>query len=201
VDLHRSWAVAWQGLGVLPDEALYEALVASYSEPQRRYHTLQHLEECFHQLEKITLLALRPAEIQLALWFHDAIYDTHRQDNEERSAHWARQAISPVSVEAADRVHGLVMATRHEAVAEGIDAGILIDVDLSILGADSQRFDEYEAQIRAEYDWVAQAVYRRERRKVLASFASRSRIFSTKPFFELHEAQARANIARSLARL
>lgn len=201
MDLHSRWNDAWQALGATPDAGLLGKLLAAYREPQRHYHTLRHLEECFTQLQSIGSLAEHPAEIELALWFHDAIHDTHRHDNEERSAHWAAQAISPVSEEAANRVRDLVMATRHEAVPAGIDAQILVDVDLSILGAPEARFDEYEAQVRKEYAWVPQPLYRRGRRKILASFLARGSLFNTKKFIALYEAQARANIARSLARL
>lgn len=40
------------------------------------------------------------------------------------------------------------MATEHEAVPEGMDARILVDVDPSILGAPEERFNEYDAQVR-----------------------------------------------------
>ena len=93
------------------------------------------------------------------------------------------------------------MSTRHEALPEGMDASILVDVDLSILGASEERFDEYEKQVRAEYAWVPRPLYRRGRRRILESFASRSTVFNTASFIALYEAQARANLERALARL
>ena len=173
----------------------------SYNEAHRYYHTLQHLAECFHEFDQIRALAEHPVEVELALWFHDAIYDTHRHDNEERSAQWAVATISRSSPPAAKRVYALVMATRHEAQAQGIDTNILVDVDLSILGAGAQRFDEYEAQVRREYAWVPETRYRSGRRKILSGFASRARVYGTEFFFERYEARARANITRALARL
>jgi predicted metal-dependent HD superfamily phosphohydrolase len=201
VDLRKRWAQTWRALGVRPDEAVFLRLIERYGEPHRHYHSLQHLEECFHHFDALKAWAGQPHEIELALWFHDAIYDTHRHDNEERSAQWAVEAISPSSQRAAKRVHALVMATRHEAVPEGTDAQILVDVDLAILGAAIGRFDDYEMQVRREYAWVPETLYRSERRKILTGFASRARLYRTEFFFERYEAQARANIARSLARL
>jgi predicted metal-dependent HD superfamily phosphohydrolase len=67
-------------------------LVRRYSERHRHYHTHQHLAECFEKVDEIIALAEHPAEVKLGLWFHDAIYDTHRHDNEEQSAAWARSA-------------------------------------------------------------------------------------------------------------
>jgi predicted metal-dependent HD superfamily phosphohydrolase len=201
VDLHSRWASAWQALGAAPDPGVFRELLAAYGDSQRHYHTLQHLEECFTNFDLLRTDADHPAEIELALWFHDAIYDTHRHDNEERSAQWARKALAPDSKQAADRVHALVMATRHEAVPQGIDARILVDVDLSILGAPEARFDDYEAQIRKEYHWVPRPLYRRERRKVLASFLARATVFNTERFVQRYEAQARRNLERALAKL
>ena len=201
MDLASHWRAAWQALGAQPDNLLFEALIAAYREPHRRYHTVQHLEECFHHFDLIRAGAEEPAEIELALWFHDAIYDTRRHDNEERSAQWARESIVPVSRETAERVHALVMTTKHTAVPEGIDAQILVDVDLWILGAPPQRFDEYEVQVRDEYAWVPTALYRRERRRILSGLASRPTVFSTPVFAARFEGQARGNLARALARL
>ena len=62
------------------------------------------------------------------------------------------------------------MMTIHNAVPAGRDAEALIDVDLSIFAAAPARFDEYEQQVRAEYVFVPEAVFRRERS--LSSVAS-----------------------------
>jgi len=176
------------------DDALYQELVARYREPHRRYHTLQHLEECFARFEELRAAAEHPREVELAIWFHDAIYDPRRADNEERSAAWARSV-------AGDSVATLVLATRHDALPASADATVLVDVDLWILGAPQSRFDEYEAQVREEYGWVPTLVYRRKRRALLESFVARRTIYHTERFLERYEAQARANLARSLARL
>jgi predicted metal-dependent HD superfamily phosphohydrolase len=181
-----------------PAPGLLEDLLARYSEPQRRYHTVRHLEECFQQFDLLEPLAGQPAEISLGLWFHDAVYDTHRHDNEERSAEWARSAVPAT---AAERVHELVMATRHDAVPRDIDAQVLVDVDLSILGARPERFDEYEMQVREEYGWVPGFVYRRKRKEILESLLARPTLFNTAPFIERYEKAARENLSRSIARL
>lgn len=201
MNLPDRWAGAWRALGGAPPPGVLEALLAAYREPQRYYHTLQHLEECFAGFDDLSGLALHPAEVELALWFHDAIYDTRRRDNEERSAQWARELIAPLSAESAGRVCGLVMATRHEAVPQGIDAQIVVDVDLSILGAPAERFDEYELQVRREYAWLPLPVYQRERRTLLEAFLARPRLFNTMEFVSRYEERARANLARALARL
>ncbi len=199
-----SWHQAWRVLGADGgSEPLFRELVARYSEQHRHYHTLQHLRECLGQFDAVRAGAQRAAEVDIALWFHDGIYDVHRQDNEKRSADWAHQAVLDASCggAVAARIHALVMATRHEAAPSEADAQLLVDSDLAILGADEKRFDESDAQIRAEYAHVPDAQFREGRSQVLASFLARPRIYCTERFHAAYEAQARSNLRRSLARL
>jgi predicted metal-dependent HD superfamily phosphohydrolase len=182
---------------------VFEEVVARYAEAHRHYHTVRHLEECFDVLERVRREAERPGEVELALWFHDAVYDTKRHDNEERSAEWAQSVTAEAGVDASvgQRVAALIMATRHDATPVGADACALVDVDLSILGAEPLRFDEYERQVREEYRWVPEPVFRRERRKILRRLLARPALFNTARMRESHERRARANLERSLARL
>lgn len=198
------WQAMWRRLGAsAPNDSLFTRLVECYSEPHRSYHTMQHLQECFAHLENVRSFAERADEVELALWFHDAIYDTRRKDNEERSAEWARDSVlaAGLSDDQARRVYELVMATQHNAVPLGKDAAVLVDIDLSILGSNAARFDEYESQVREEYSWVPGPLYRTGRRKILQEFAKRENIYSTEYFRVEYEARASTNIARSLARL
>lgn len=198
------WHEMWKGLGVASaDAALFHELLRRYSEKPRSYHTIQHLDECFAWLPETRPLAERSHEIELALWFHDVIYDVKRQDNEQKSAEWAKSVALSAGLpsSAAERIYELVMVTQHSAVPEGTDAKILVDIDLSILGAAAERFDEYERQVREEYAWVPGLLFRRKRRKILEEFIARSRIFNTDYFFNSHEARARSNLQRSLEKL
>jgi predicted metal-dependent HD superfamily phosphohydrolase len=160
---------------------------------------LAHLEECFARFDELRDVARRPAEVEIALWFHDAIYDPRRDDNEERSAAWARSSVPDAS--AGERIHALVMATRHESAPRNVDGQVMVDVDLAILGAPESRFDEYESEVREEYLFVPDAEYRRGRGAILHRLLSRPTIYSTRRFIARYEAQARANLARALARL
>ncbi|NVM92403.1 N-methyl-D-aspartate receptor NMDAR2C subunit [Variovorax sp. SG517] len=200
--LLANWNGAWGALGVAsPGNALCDELQRRYAEPQRHYHTMQHLGECLAWFEREKALAERPGEVALALWFHDAIYDVHAHDNEARSADWARQSLLEAGVDAAaaDRVHALVMATRHDAVPQGRDAELLIDIDLSILGAERERFDEYERQVQAEYAFVPDEVRLPRRRAILQRFLDREAIYATPRMHAQLEARARANLQRSIS--
>ncbi len=197
-----AWRAAWAAVGVAaPDDALRTELLARYAEPHRHYHTLQHLDECLRWFEREQAAAERPGEVALALWFHDAVYDVHAHDNEQRSADWAREALLAAGAQAgaAARVHALVMATRHDAVPVGRDAELLIDIDLSILGAERSRFDEYERQVHAEYGFVPPEVRLPRRRAILQAFLDRPAIYATPHLHAQLEARARDNLRRSIA--
>lgn len=202
-DLFPQWQSAWALLGLAePPRTVFESLCRAYAEPQRRYHTLQHLRECLAQAGEIERLAEHPGEVLIALWFHDAVYDTHARGNEAASADWARDIVAAAgSREVANRVHALVMATEHHAVPATRDAQVLVDVDLSILGADTARFDEYERQVRDEYRHVPELLFRTKRRSVLQGFLARPRIFSTEAWHHRLEANARDNLRRSIGQL
>lgn len=198
------WRRTWRELGVAtPDDALYHQVMARYAEPHRTYHNASHLGDCLAGLDPVRAQAAHPAEVELALWFHDAVYEARSHDNEDRSAAWARTACRTAGVPAgvADRVGALVLVTRHDATPVGADAGIIADVDLAILGAPPERFDAYERQIRQEYAWVPAQFYRRERRKILQGFLDRPTIFHTAHFFRERERAARDNLRRAIQRL
>lgn len=191
-------------LGVAaPDASLLSELIRRYAEPQRHYHTMQHLAECFSHFAQLGADAEQPAQIILALWFHDAIYDVPGSGNELRSAEWASAAVlaAGASRSVAERIHALVMATCHDALPATLDEKILVDIDLSILGAARARFDEYERQVRAEYAWVPEAEFCSKRRAILATFLTRPHIYNTVQGAALFEGRARENLRYAIDKL
>ncbi len=205
--LHRHqphWHATWQSLAPrAPAPELWAALTGRYQEPHRHYHTLQHLDACLRHLARLNAPSQRPHEIALALWFHDAIYDIGASDNEQRSADWAQAALQDCggAQEVAERVHAAIMVTRHDQPPATPDQQILLDVDLAILGAPAAVFDGYEQQIGREYQAVEPAAFRANRRRILQGFLDRPRIYHTAFFRDAREAQARANLGRSIAAL
>lgn len=147
--------------------------------------------------------AERPDEIEIAIWFHDAVYVPGRADNEEASAALAGTALAAGEVPrpVQDRIRTLILATRHTAVPHGSDASLLADIDLAILGADPYRFGIYDRAIRREFHRLSDPAYRMGRAAVLRSFLARHSIYHTDSFRERFEAAARANIAGALAGL
>lgn len=218
------WLDAWRQCGWQPQnpsdhaetQTVLQNVYRAYAEPQRHYHTQQHLHECLEKITVFESLAKHYGEIVIALWFHDAIYDikttptsstnndqSNDKSNELRSADWARQTALDFGLEAdqAARIHQLIMNTLHNAQPDSHDAAILVDVDLSILGMPVERFTEYEQQVRAEYAWVPEPLYRQKRSEVLQHFLKQANIYHTDLYQQRFETQARDNLTRSLKQL
>ena len=199
--LNNSWGRVWKGLDATGDEiAIYDQLITRYSEPWRKYHTLQHLQECITLFDSVAHLAVRAAEVEAALWFHDAVYELHQPDNEGASAQLARQVLSAsgVTSDVCSRIAELILLTKHNALPLAPDEQLLVDIDLAILGASPSRFAEYERQIRVEYSFVPENDFREMRGDILRSFVTRAHLYSTPHFRGLLEQQARINLANSL---
>lgn len=173
-------------------------LTERYAEPHRKYHTGTHIMEMLTlfmdrfdsdpRLDEFTKRALI-----LAIWYHDAIYDPRRPDNEHQSALLVGENPNypQILVEATQRL--IESTALHHP--RSLDEKILSDLDLAILGSSSERYDEYADQIREEYHFVPFEVYRKKRSDILWSFLKRNKIF-----FHLTdlEWQARSNICGEL---
>lgn len=201
-ELRRRWTALLADVGVA-DDGLFDALVAAYGEPHRRYHTVEHLDAVVRKVDELAAAegVADPAPARLAAWFHDAVYDPRAADNEDRSAEWARSALlergAPATL--ADRVAALVRATADHAGAGDPQLAVLLDADLAILAAPSEPYHGYANAIRHEYGFVPEEDFRRGRTRVLESLLA-APLFRTKTM-QAQEAHARGNLARELARL
>jgi predicted metal-dependent HD superfamily phosphohydrolase len=189
----------WQQLtGQPPRDRLFTELATKYAEPNRYYHNTAHLEDCLAVFDIMRHQAQRPAEVELALWFHDSIYDVKGKENEELSAAWAVSELAGSNIEVIQRIKQLILATKHQVAPSDPDQQLLVDIDLSILGRELAVFDRFDAQIRQEYAWVPEEEYRPGRAKVLQQFLDRPNIYSTPMMRERYEQQARSNLQRAI---
>ena len=197
------WTQLWRmTTGQIPPLEYFWQLATMYSEPHRHYHNERHIADCLTEFDNARDATAGTRAIELAIWFHDAIYEPHATDNEELSAQLAAEWIKKFGGKPAlaDSVHNLVLATKtHESTNN--EAALLLDVDLSILGRPPERFDEYERQIREEYFWVEQSVFDAKRAEILRQFQGRDRIYQTDYFFQRLESQARLNLQASIEKL
>lgn len=199
-DLER-WQTLWNKLNCKTEaEKIFRLLAAFYSEPHRAYHTLAHIRHCLDEFDGVRHLAASADALEMAIWFHDAIYQPGAKNNEENSTHLAEQFLfeAEVPAEFVARASELILATKHTVMPNEQDAKLLVDIDLSILGAPEEVFNQYEKGVRFEYKHVPRFLYKRKRAMLLQSFLSRSHIYLTEEFRCRYEAHARQNLARSI---
>lgn len=185
--------------------AVRNELIARYGEPHRRYHTMTHIEDCLAQVTASTDFSDEQRRLmEVAIWFHDAVYDATRHDNEAESA---RLAFKWLKAEGAsqtfiDEVSRLIMLTAGHLVEPDDAIGArLVSIDLSILGAEPERYDTYAAAIRHEYGHVPEPLYRAGRAAILSRFLETEPLFADPILARRYETRARANLAREITSL
>jgi predicted metal-dependent HD superfamily phosphohydrolase len=179
-------------------------LRAAYASPGRHYHTLGHALAVVRTVERERARLRRPDAVRLAAWFHDAVYDSRRGDNEARSADLARASLRRAGVPAAvvREACRLILLTRtHDCRIWDCDAAVLLDADLAILGSGARRYGSYARAVRREYGWVPADAFRGGRLRILREFLRRRRLFRTPALRARWEARARRNLRAECDRL
>lgn len=141
--------------------------------------------------------------MEMALWFHDAVYDPQSTTNESDSADLAARCLTGAALAPAqvDQVRRLILCTQSHRPESSGDEALIIDIDLSILGRPAGRFWEFERGIAFEYSWVPPVTYAQKRSEILAGFLARPTLFLTPPFQKRFEAAARSNLTEAIQRL
>jgi predicted metal-dependent HD superfamily phosphohydrolase len=192
----------------LVSEDVRQQLVGIYTGPDRHYHDLRHIKGLLALAEEHGPEITDSEAVEAAIWFHDAVYDTRRADNEAESAKLATEMLASAAAE--ERLEFIAVMIRASAkhsipdAMEGAgakDCALFLDMDLAILGGAAEEFDAYERAVRLEYSWVLEEAWIAGRSKVLRNFLARPFIYGTTEFRKSHEAAARSNLTRSLARL
>ncbi|MDF5718849.1 MAG: hypothetical protein PUP93_34540, partial [Rhizonema sp. NSF051] len=175
---------------------IFWELVVAYSENNRFYHNLLHIQDVLNIASILEPLAENFVAIQMAAWFHDIIYDSKAKDNEEKSAEYAFVSLCNLDIPSSviDSVFSMIINTKNQAEPNTIDSQILLDADLSILGSDPLKYNAYAQAIRQEYSWVSDAEYRIGRTRVLKRFLQRDRIYFSDKAFQMLEIKARKNM-------
>lgn len=203
-DEHEEARLRWHRAFPRPEHGRVLAeVVGAYTAPGRHYHDLAHVLDCLRKADEVYERLTEGRAVDAALFFHDAVYDATRGDNEERSAELAARSLGVMGEGSGfiAIVRDLIMDTRHVVSPASNDGGYVVDIDLSILGESAERFDAYERAIRREYGHVTEGAFREGRAKVLRAFLDRPRIYGTDFFRDRYETAARGNLARSLAAL
>ncbi len=184
----------WRALAGEDADALGEALIAAWAEPQRHYHAQGHLVWLLGEAERRADAIADARFVGYAIWFHDAIYQPGEPDNEAQSAAWARQALA-AHPNLADRVAHVVEMTKrhHEGEASG-DAALFLDMDIAILGGLWEHYCAYAAGVRREFAAYNDAAFAAGRARFLEQQLALERLFRTDFYFHELGARAQANM-------
>lgn len=196
----RTLTAAWAGQSHLREKCWRE-LSEAYSQPHRHYHNIAHLEAMFRSYDEVRDRLEAPHVFEWAIWYHDAVYDPLRSDNEEQSALLAEKRLAALGLppEQVESCTAMIRATQtHLLPPEKVlpDLPYLLDIDLSVLGQAWVNYEVYAREIRLEYAAYPDESYRPGRKAVLERMLARERLFQTELFFERFEARARENLAR-----
>jgi len=178
-------------------------LLASWSEPHRRYHNVIHLREVLRHVDQLAAHAVTPDAVRLAAWYHDAVYNGF-SDDEQNSAARAETELADLNVAPALvlEVARLVrLSASHTPDAGDRNGQVLCDADLAVLASTAESYAAYAAAVRAEYAHVTEKEFRLGRSKILRSLLDGPALYRTAPARAQWEAAARVNLNTELERL
>jgi predicted metal-dependent HD superfamily phosphohydrolase len=177
-------------------EKLWSEIEKNYSQKDRHYHNLEHLENMFSELDAIKDSISNYSKISFSVFYHDVIYDASSKSNEEKSAEFAKARLQQLNINETDisEIYQQILATKAHEGSDDKDLNYLLDADLSILGKDLETYIDYTKKIRKEYSIYPDLLYKPGRKKVLQHFLVMENIFKTDYFREKYEEQAKKNI-------
>ena len=168
--LKRRWLTVKGSHNISLSDTQFQIVCEKYSEKHRYYHTLEHIGSCLSFFDEISSQLNDPSVVEIALWFHDVIYNPKENNNEEKSALFAHELLKNAGCKSTyiEGVSKLIMATKHPAFPATLEEKYIIDIDLAILGASKETYEHYANQIKKEYSHISNASYQQGRRKVLS---------------------------------
>lgn len=182
---------------------LWSEIEKKYCEKGRYYHTLEHLENMFSELDAVKDEIENFPVLSFSVFYHDVIYDAASKSNEEKSAEFAVSRLEKLNLDNhfIQKVSEQIIATKSHHLSEDSDTNYLLDADLSILGKDFDVYVDYTEKIRKEYSIYPDLLYKPGRKKVLKHFLEQKDIFKTSIFKEKYEDIARTNIQMEIDEL
>lgn len=184
-------------------EILWREIETHYTSKNRHHHTLTHLENMLRELIEVKPRIEDWTTLLFSLYYHDIIYNIRRSDNELKSAEFASNRLESLGIpkENIEKCKQQILATILHHRSDDSDTNYFLDSDLSILGSSNERYEMYSENIRKEYRYHPEILYRPGRKKVIKHFLAMDCIFKTDHFIAKFEEQARRNLQWELNRL
>jgi predicted metal-dependent HD superfamily phosphohydrolase len=185
---------------------IYTRAKEIYDKNNLEYHNWDHISSCFKEFRNVEDFLMCPRQVELAILFHDIVYEPVAEDNEEKSAKLMKRVLMEEGFlgNFMDRVSDLIINTKHDAILTDNDSKYMVDIDLSVLGKSPEEYDKYARAIREEFSMFPRIIYNQGRIGVLSNFLdkkTRPKIFQTEFFRDLYEANARRNVSEEIKRL
>lgn len=199
----KRWNSLIKSLQLPESSECFERLYQAYCEKHRHYHTIQHIDAMLEHFDQVRTMAEFPSEVEIAIWFHDAIYKPLSKSNEADSAQWAQDFLrsSGYDEQGIQRIYKMIMATAHNGKLKNSDDKLIVDIDLTILGTSPEIYNQFEINVRKEYRIVPSFLYRRKRKELLISFLNQPSIYHLEYFKDKYESSARRNLQLAIERL
>ncbi|WP_028607735.1 hypothetical protein [uncultured Olleya sp.] len=181
---------------------LWKEIETHYTLKNKHYHNLSHLFEMLKNLKLSKPKTKDLDSLKFAIWYHDIIYKPTRNDNEEKSALFAKKRLKKINIEQKriKTVQELILSTKKHNIilTQNQDNAIILDLDLQILSSDWDTYSKYVSNIRKEYKIYPDFMYNSGRKKALTHFLKKDTIYFTKNYIDQHENQARQNLKQEL---
>lgn len=203
--LHTLWEQLWLRYSNDTElcERFWQELKEAYDGPKRHYHNLDHIQAmCDLAFEHRTEIEDLDS-LLFSIFYHDIVYKATSSENEEQSAQLAKARLLEMGypIELCVKVTEQILATKSHETSGDSDTNYLLDFDLSILGQTSKVYTQYLQNIRKEYSFYPDFLYRRGRKKVLKHFLAQKEIYKTALFQDRLEFDARHNLKKELKAL
>ena len=182
-----------------PDaSSVYGDLCARLQEPDRKFHNIGHIDDCLHRLDEVRAHLQDPDAVEVALWFHDAVYVPGDASNERRSAELFLTQATGAAPLFRRRVSALILTTRRNRTPRDNDCRFIDDIDLAGFGSPWEEFMRNGDLLRREFASQSDDDYYRGLGSFLTSLRRRPRLFRTDWFARRYEVQAQRNLVRLL---
>lgn len=186
----------------VPGDDVYREVKNHYSRPERHYHTPKHIEHCLTQFDLVADRLDNPDAVEIAIWFHDLVFEANADDNELQSARrFVELAKESMDDEFKTTVYDLIMATAPPRMAKTTDQKFVLDIDLSSFGLPWEDMLRDSIAVRQESPQLSDAEFFSGQRAFLESLVKREHFYFTEYFRSRIEETARNNINRYLENL
>jgi pantetheine-phosphate adenylyltransferase len=144
-------------------------VLSMWNESHRFYHTLNHLNDLIDQINenKNYFNEKEYEKLLITAIFHDCVYDSMKQDNEEKSADFFLECCHDKSNQDIKDIYQMILDTKNHVATTNLSESFN-NYDMNIVERDFNKLLEWENGIFNEYKFYGD-LYKEGRLKFLES--------------------------------